>query len=72
MADSTALPAVTRGRRVKLKIGEHYGHITGLEQDMFQVTYDSVLLTEGGRARSRSGGRYWYRLPAIARFEVMK
>lgn len=64
-------PLIARGRRVKLKIGEHYGHVTGLEQDRFQVTYDAGVSSEGGRERKRSGGKYWYRRAAITRFEVI-
>jgi hypothetical protein len=66
----SAQARIARGRRVKLIVGGHYGHVTGLEQDRFQVTYDSAVTSEGGRERKRSGGKYWYRMPAAARFEV--
>jgi hypothetical protein len=63
---------IARGRRVKLTVGGHLGNVTGVTATHFEVTFDSVSLTEGGRPRRRSGGRYWYRTATSAsRFEVL-
>lgn len=65
-------PRIALGRRVELIIGPHLGNVTGVQQGRFQVTFDGGMSSEGGRARRRSGGRYWYPLSAAARFKVLK